>query len=87
MRAEHGLVGTVAVEQHDVAGARLEVAAVEVGVGAVLLHDEDLLPQPPHVVRRARGQVVEARDEHPHRRNSTTWVKARRASGISGSRP
>ena len=75
------------VEQHQVAGRVLEVTAVEVGVGAVLLHDEHLLAQPPHVVRRARGQLVEAGDQHPHRRNSVTWRKARALSGTKGSRP
>ena len=49
----------VALAQHHVDRAGLGVAAVEVGVGAVLLHDEDVLPQPPHGVRRGGVQLAE----------------------------
>jgi len=61
------------------------VAPVEVGVRALLLDDEHVLPQPPHVVRRPRVEVGERQHPDRHRRNSRVCRHARRASGTNGS--
>ena len=76
----------VVLEEQHVAGAGLAVAAVEVGVGALLLDDEDVLSQPPDVVRRGGVEVGEGHGAGGrHRRNSRVVCQARRASGINGS--
>ena len=68
-----------AVAQQHVPGPGLVVPAVEVGVGTGLLDDEDLLPQPPHLVRR---RDVERLERSPrcslwvHRRNSNVSLCA-----------
>ena len=76
----------VVLEQH-VPGARLEVAAVEVGVGALLLDDEHVLAQPPHGVRRggrrARANGTD-RDRSPQERPGCVRQRPA-ASGRNGS--
>ncbi len=73
-------------EQH-VAGAGLGVAAVEVGVGALLLDHEDVLAQASERVDLRAGQLVEREgDTHgacgAHDKNSNVRCQAVRASGI-----
>ena len=65
---EHAQVAEqlVVLDQQHVPRGGLDVAAVEVGVGAVLLHHEDLLPEPPGRVGQARGEVVEGEGEDVH---------------------
>src|ERR671920_190464 len=77
------------LHQQEMACRRLEIPTVEVGVRRGLLDHEDLLSQPPELVRRTGVEVVEGEceDADRHRRKSTTCVKARRASGARGSRP
>ena len=82
--ADEGAVGLA----EQVAGGRLAVASVEVGVRRLLLDDEHLLPQAPHVVRRVGVELVERQHPHGHRRldhQSTVCLNATRASGRYGS--
>ena len=67
-----------------VPGGRLEVAAVEVGVGDSPARRRTPAGAAATRVRRAHVEVVEGQDRDPHRRNSTTWRKARRGLGDEG---
>ena len=74
----------VGLAEHDVAGAGLEVATVQIGVGAGLLDDEDVLAEPPQVVGSAGVELVEGehRADHPsHSRLRPALATAHRASG------
>ena len=51
--------------EHEVDGAGIEVAAVQLGVGAPLLDDEDVHPQAQQPVQRGRRQI--GPPHHPHR--------------------
>ena len=64
----------VAVAEEHVRGAGLDVAAVEVGVGALLLHDEHVLAQPGDVVDLVGGQAGERCDPDLHVPESRAYI-------------
>ena len=82
-RAYATRVPSASLSRWRVPGSR--VASVEVGVRRLLLDDEHLLPQAPHVVRRVGVELVERQHPHGHRTNSTVCLNATRASGRYGS--
>ena len=72
------------MQQH-VPGLGLDVAAVEVRVGALLLDHEDVLAELADAVDGVRVEPVERDGEDLHRRNSRVRAQASSASGTKGS--